>query len=248
MTHDDSGELTRRGFLKFVGASLALAGLDGCTRMPGEKILPYVIEPPELTPGVPVHYATSMVIDGYATGLIVTTREGRPIKIEGHPDHPASLGATDAIHQASLLQLYDADRATTVRSGRTRSSWAQAASTFGPASLRQRVGAAGAGLHLLLEPSSSPLVAALLAKVQTLYPQMRVYYYAPLAGANDATVPQYDLTAADVIVAVDADVLGSMPMHLRHARAFADRRRDPRQGMNRLYAIESSLSVTGMSA
>ncbi len=248
MMNDGANDLTRRGFLKFVGASLAIAGLDGCTRMPAEKILPYVIEPPELTPGVPVHYATSMVLDGYATGLIVKAREGRPIKIEGNPGHPASLGATDAIHQASLLQLYDGDRATSVRSGRQRSSWAQLSATFTPSSLRSRVGARGAGLHLVLEPTSSPLVISLLNRLRTLYPDVRVYYYAPLAGPNEATVDRYDLAPADVILCVDADVLGTMPMHLHHARAFADRRRDPRRGMNRLYAIEPSLTVTGMSA
>src|SRR6185437_16076326 len=193
MTDDASNELTRRSFLKYIGASMALAGLDGCTRMPGEKILPYVIEPPELTPGMSVHYATSMVIDGYATGLVVKAREGRPIKIEGNPGHPASLGATDAIHQASLLQLYDGDRATASRSGRHRASWAQVSAAFAPGSLRQRVGARGAGLHLLLEATSSPLVASLLAELRTLYPDMRVYYYAPLAGANEAVVAHYDL-------------------------------------------------------
>ena len=248
MTDDASNDLTRRSFLKYVGASMALAGLDGCTRMPGEKILPYVIEPPELTPGVPVHYATSMVLDGYATGLIVKAREGRPIKIEGNPGHPASLGATDALHQASLLQLYDGDRATSIRSGRQRASWTQVSAAFAPPSLRQRVGARGAGLHLLLEPTSSPLVATLLTRLRTLYPDMHVYYYAPLAAANEVVVPQYDLAPADVILCADADILGTMPMHLRHARAFADRRRDPRAGMNRLYAIEPSLTVTGMAA
>src|SRR5579872_7022550 len=96
MTHDFD-DLSRRGFLKALGASLALAGLDGCTRIPAEKILPYVNEPPELTPGVAVHYATSMVLDGYATGLIVEAHEGRPTKIEGNPDHPASLGAAGAL-------------------------------------------------------------------------------------------------------------------------------------------------------
>ena len=115
--HDHDDELTRRDFLKLLGASIALAGLDGCTRIPAEKILPYVTQPPEVTPGVPLHYATSMVLDGYATGLVVESHEGRPTKVEGNPDHPASLGAAGILEQASVLQLYDPDRARAVRYG-----------------------------------------------------------------------------------------------------------------------------------
>jgi hypothetical protein len=103
--HDHDDELTRRTFLKLLGASMALAGLDGCTRIPAEKILPFVSQPPELTPGVALHYATSMVLDGYATGLVVESHEGRPTKIDGNADHPASLGAAGILEQASLLQL-----------------------------------------------------------------------------------------------------------------------------------------------
>src|SRR5438045_8410220 len=98
--------LGRRRFVTLLGASLALAGLDGCSRMPPRDILPYV-DQPELTPGRPRYYATSMVLDGYATGLLVESHEGRPTKVEGHPDHPASLGAAGVFEQASVLQLYD---------------------------------------------------------------------------------------------------------------------------------------------
>ena len=126
----DGDDVSRRSFLKFLGASLALAGLDGCTRIPAEKILPYVNQPPELIPGIPVHYATAMVLDGFATGLVVEAHEGRPTKIEGNPDHPASLGAAGVLEQASLLQLYDPHRATRVRSGRSTSNWAAFAAAF----------------------------------------------------------------------------------------------------------------------
>ncbi|HKO16241.1 MAG TPA: hypothetical protein VJU87_08375, partial [Gemmatimonadaceae bacterium] len=99
--------LSRRSFVRLLGASVALAGLDACTRMPAEKILPYVTPPPELVPGVAQYYATSMVLDGFATGLVVEAHEGRPTKVEGNPDHPASLGAAGVREQASVLQLYD---------------------------------------------------------------------------------------------------------------------------------------------
>src|SRR4051794_17577848 len=99
-----SADVSRRNFVKLLGASIALAGLDGCTRMPASNILPYVNQP-ELTPGVPQYYATSMVFEGYATGLLVESHEGLPSKIEGNPDHPASLGAAGVHEQASILQL-----------------------------------------------------------------------------------------------------------------------------------------------
>jgi Fe-S-cluster-containing dehydrogenase component len=244
---NESDDVSRRSFLKLLGASLALAGLDGCTRIPAEKILPYVTQPPELTPGVPVHYATSMVLDGFATGLVVEAHEGRPTKIEGNPDHPASLGASGVLEQASLLQLYDPHRATFVRSARERSTWEAFAAAFAPDRLRGRVGPHGERLALLLEPTSSPLTAELLSRLQALYPRMSVYYYAPFARTG-ALLPQYDLQQADVILSVDADFLGSGPFSLRYARQFADRRRDPRRGMNRLYAAESSFSITGAAA
>jgi molybdopterin-containing oxidoreductase family iron-sulfur binding subunit len=250
-------DLSRRTFLKALGASVALAGLDGCTRIPAEKILPYVIQPPEFTPGTPVHYATSMVLDGYATGVVVEAHEGRPTKIEGNPEHPASLGAAGVFEQASLLQLYDPHRARAVRAGPSASTWPAFAAAMAPAVLRQRVGARGAGLALLLEPTSSPLIADTLATLQAVYPAMSVHYYAPLASESAAlaldsaagpVVPQYDVGSADVILAVDSDFLSAGPFHLRYAGHFAGRRRTPLAGMNRLYAVDSRVTVTGGTA
>jgi Fe-S-cluster-containing dehydrogenase component len=253
VTHED--DLTRRSFLKALGASIALAGLDGCNRIPAEKILPFVTQPPEFTPGVAVHYATSMVLDGYATGLVVEAHEGRPTKIEGNPDHPASLGAAGILEQASLLQLYDPNRAKRIRLGSAPSTWQSFTTAMSPAALRQRVGARGTGLALLLEPTSSPLIANALASLQTLYPDMSVYYYAPLlSGASgtaltvDGLIPQYDIGAAEVILSVGSDFLAAVPFHLRYARQFSDRRRTPLTGMNRLYVAETGFSVTGATA
>jgi Fe-S-cluster-containing dehydrogenase component len=253
--HDDSGDLTRRSFLKTLGASVALAGLDGCTRIPAEKILPFVTQPPEFTPGVAVHYATSMVLDGYATGLVVEAHEGRPTKIEGNPSHPASLGAAGVLEQASLLQLYDPDRARQIRNGSNASTWPDFAAAMAPAALRARAGARGEKLAILLEPTSSPLIAGALGALRAIYAEIGVYYYAPLAGGGRDTafttpglVPQYDVGAADVIVSAGSDFLASGPFNLRYARAFANRRRTPLQGMNRLYVAECGYSVTGGAA
>jgi molybdopterin-containing oxidoreductase family iron-sulfur binding subunit len=244
-------DVSRRSFLKLLGASMALAGVDGCTRMPAEKILPYVNQPPEVTPGIPLHFATAMTLDGFATGLIVESHEGRPTKIEGNPLHPASLGASTALQQASLLQLYDPDRGRRVLHKGTSASWDAWLAEFGPGSARARVGARGAGFHLLLEPTGSPTIAALVEKLRSLYPDMGVHFYSPMlgiAGAAAAELPQYDLSAADVIVCFDADVLASGPFSLRYARQFADGRRQPARGMNRLYVAESAYTCTGMAA
>ncbi|MEP6810964.1 MAG: molybdopterin oxidoreductase, partial [Chthoniobacterales bacterium] len=107
---DWPNELSRRRFLKLMGASLALASATGCTRNPPEFILPYRRQPEELIPGQPLFFATALTLGGYARGVLVETHEGRPTKIEGNALHPASLGATDVFMQAELLALYDPER------------------------------------------------------------------------------------------------------------------------------------------
>ena len=107
--------VSRRDFLRLLGAGAGLAGTAGCMAPPAEKIVPFVDQPPELTPGNPVWYATSCVLDGFATGVLVRANDGRPTKIEGNPEHPASLGASGVFEQASILGLYDPLRARTIR-------------------------------------------------------------------------------------------------------------------------------------
>src|SRR5438876_911565 len=104
----------RRNFLKLMGASLALGGLAACTRQPTEHIMPYVRQPEELIPGRPLYFATAVTLNGVANGVLAESHEGRPTKLEGNPEHPASLGALDAMGQAAVLQLYDPDRSQAV--------------------------------------------------------------------------------------------------------------------------------------
>src|SRR5437016_10188441 len=106
--------VSRRGFLKWMGASLALAGMTACTKQPLEPIVPYVKQPEEVVPGRPLFYATAFSLGGYATPLLVESHLGRPTKIEGNDQHPVSLGGTDVFSQASLLDLYDPDRSQTI--------------------------------------------------------------------------------------------------------------------------------------
>src|SRR4051812_9925809 len=103
----------RRQFLKLMSASLALAGVGACTKQPPEEIVPYVKQPEDLVPGRPLFFASAISLSGFAQPVLVESHMGRPTKIEGNPEHPASLGATDAITQAAVLDLYDPDRART---------------------------------------------------------------------------------------------------------------------------------------
>ena len=248
--------LSRRDFVTLLGASAALAGLGGCMRAPDREILPYVNAPPDVVPGNPLHYATSMTIDGYATGLVVESHEGRPTKVEGNPDHPASLGAAGILEQASLLQLYDPHRASKPRVGRRPTTIDAVRAAFAPGALTRRVGARGAGLRLLLEPTSSPLVGELLTRVRAQYPDAAISFYAPLESSAplDAArallgaplIPQYDFTKADVVVSLGADVLSAGPFHLRYASDFATRRRRVPSG--RLYVAETAPSPTSTLA
>ncbi|HET7549914.1 MAG TPA: TAT-variant-translocated molybdopterin oxidoreductase [Gemmatimonadaceae bacterium] len=258
--------MSRRAFMKLLGASAALAGLGACTRAPEEKILPYGRQTPELTPGIPLHYATSMVVGGYATGLLVESHEGRPTKVEGNPEHPASLGAAGVYEQASVLQLYDPYRARSAREGRTRKRWEDFARALGTMPGAQ-TGGTGSGLHFLLRPTSSPLTATLIRRVRERYPEAQFHFYAPFDGRTgpvsslallgDALVAQHDFSRARVVLALDSDFMGSGPFSLRYARDFAARRHSgisrmsgagPGPGMNRLYAVEGMWSPTGTLA
>src|SRR5687767_9246767 len=121
----------RRDFVKLMGASVALAGMTGC-RQPAEMIVPYVNQPENLIPGKPLFFATAMTHGGYATGILAESHMGRPTKIEGNPEHPSSLGASDAFMQASVLGLYDPDRSQVVRRLGEISTWSEFVAALQP--------------------------------------------------------------------------------------------------------------------
>ena len=158
---------SRRTFLKLMGASLAMAGLSGCVpKRRTELILPYVQSPETIIPGKPLFFATAMTLGGYATGILVESHEGRPTKIEGNPDHPASLGATDAITQARLLDLYDPDRSQTVLNNGQISTWG---SFLGQ--LTTLLGDTNVRLRLLTETVTSPTLANQIGTLLDKFPQ-----------------------------------------------------------------------------
>ncbi len=249
----------RRNFLKLMSASLALAGVGACTRQPPEQIVPYVRQPEDLVPGRPLFFASAIPLGGIARPVLVESHMGRPTKIEGNPEHPASLGATDVLTQAAVLGLYDPDRSQIVTYRGEVRPWATYVSAIQSALTGQKA-MQGAGLRILTEPITSPSLSEVMATILQDYPQARWHQYDPVAadggrlGLRQATGSPsdavYHLDKADVVVSLDADFLGFGASMVRYTRDFADRRRvtDDAKTMNRLYVIESSPTLTGAKA
>src|SRR5438045_1703949 len=171
--------VSRRGFFKLMGSSLALAGMTACTKQPFEQIVPYVKQPEELVLGRPMFYATAFTLGGYATPLLVTSREYRPIKIEGNDRHQATLGATDVFAQASLLDLYDPDRSQNVMYLGDNSDWGTfTGQILAPIAAQKTKG--GAGIRILSRPFSSPTLADQMQQVQKNLPQAKWHFYSPV--------------------------------------------------------------------
>ncbi len=258
---DDGGnsKLPRRDILKLMAASAALSGLSACTKLPVEKIVPYVKAPEEIIPGKPLFYATSMPDARGAMGLLVESHMGRPTKVEGNLEHPGSLGSTDIFAQASVLTLYDPDRSqVVVREGRI-SDWAAFLTAVANARGDWQ-SSKGAGLRILSDASTSPTLGAQMKAFSAMYPAAKWYVHeacgpynaregAKLAFGRDVNCV-YRLAQADVVVSLDADFLCDGPRSVRYAREFADRRRisGPQSSMNRLYVLESTPSNTGAMA
>jgi molybdopterin-containing oxidoreductase family iron-sulfur binding subunit len=244
--------VSRRNFLRLMGASLALAGLAGCGRSaPPAEIVAAVKDSAETQAGRPTYFSSTMPFNGYGRGVLVVSREGRPVKIEGNPDHPASLGATDVFMQASLLDLYDPDRSKSA----TEAGVSQPLSRLNTemsARLSRLPG--GEGLRLLTRNVTSPTVTAQLKQILRKFPQAKWHVHDPIADISQTFAEPvdavYDLTKASVIVSLDCDFLFAEPGSLRYARQFSDGRRMRRDQaeMNRLYVIESTMTMTGSAA
>jgi MoCo/4Fe-4S cofactor protein with predicted Tat translocation signal len=255
----------RRDFLKLMAASLAFAGLSGCKSNEQANIVPYVKQPDGMVLGKPLFFATAMPFGADAIGVLVESHEGRPTKIEGNPDHPASLGATDAITQASVLNLYDPDRAQTVTFAGEIRTWAafQDAVQVMAAEIKT---VNGAGFRILTGTIISPSIAEQLQYLLKLYPQAKWHQWEPAGsdGTRDGAKlafgrylnTVYRPEKADVILSLDSDFLASGPGHIRYMREFYRRRKLDEFAevhradgeMNRLYVVEPTPSVTGSSA
>ncbi|GIU81933.1 MAG: 4Fe-4S dicluster domain-containing protein [Acidobacteria bacterium] len=249
--------LSRREFVKLMGASLALAGLSGCVIQPPEKIVPYVRQPEEIIPGKALYFATAMTLSGIATGLLVKSNEGRPTKIEGSPEHPGSLGATDVFAQAALLGLYDPDRSQQITYLGSPRTW-QNFITEIRAKIDELRPSGGAGLRFLSETVVSPTLAGQIKQLLSELPNARWYQYEPInhdnaiAGAKLAfgspvqVVYQFD--KADRILSLDKDIFSEF--NVRYMKDFAKGRAftEEKQEINRLYAVETTLTLTGAKA
>ena len=251
--------LSRRNFLKMAAASMALAGLSACTKQPPHEILPYIKQPEELVLGEPLFYATSMVHGGFANGVLAKSREGHPIKVDGNPEHPATLGSSDIWMQASILGLYDPDRSQTVNRNGEISTWDLFVSELNELVSELR-SSHGKGLRFLTETITSPSLGAQLQNLLQRYPQAKWHEFEPLSRDNikegakmafgEMLETQYRFEQAAVVVSFEADFLYSHPAHLSHTRQFANGRRVSagKTQLNRLYLVESTPSITGSMA
>ena len=249
---------SRRSFLTLMGASVALAGLASCRR-PVENVVPYVIQPEEVTPGVPQYYASTMPFGVSSYGVLVKSNEGRPTKIEGNELHPSSLGSTDILMQAAILQMYDPDRSRLVLHKGVEATWDSFVS-FWRDKYKAYAANQGQGLAVLTEAFNSPTLMRLANALRQPFPKMIWATYEAIsneniyAGVKIATgkslLPVYSLGQAGVILSLDSDFLKSESESVTAIRGFSDGRRVSTKSddMNRLYAVESGYSVTGAKA
>jgi molybdopterin-containing oxidoreductase family iron-sulfur binding subunit len=250
--------VSRRGFLKVMGASLALAGLAGCTKQPDEPIFPYVKQPEDLILGKPMYFATAFPFPTGAIPVLVKSDAFRPIKVDGNPDHPMSKGKSDAFTQATLLDLYDPDRSKEVRLRGQTSEWADFQAAFSSAVKKS---GNGQGIYFLSETITSPTLAAQWHQVQAKFPAARLVQWEPVNSDSSRAASkaafgsymdaQYRLENADVILSLDADFLGGIaqPGFLPMAAAYAQRHRyQAGRTMNRMYVVETMATVTGFKA
>ncbi len=273
----------RRTFLKIMGASLALAGvgLTSC-RTPEEHIAPYAHRPEGVTPGKSRFFATTMEYGGVGHGLLAKSYDGRPIKLEGNPSHPINRavytdfdpqvesqkgidanikhGASTAIEQASLLELYDPDRSKSVmnRTGgkNKKATFAEFESYF-EKDMSQFKARYGAGLYFLSESTSSPSVLALKKRTLEAFPEARWFDWEALSFDNELLANEISygkklrthlmLRRTNLIVSFGSDFLNNHPSSIRYAQDFAAKR-DPDHDMTKLVVFESDYSVTGANA
>ena len=256
----DLDPLSRRNFIRLMGASLALAGLSlsGCRR-PEAHLVPFTQSPEWVVPGKKLSFATAQPRRRGALPLLATTFDGRPIKMEGNPLHPMSQGASDNFAQASILDLYDPAR----RQHLTRGGKKVQPADWDAEILRiqdEAKSTAGASLAILADEPLSPTRERLRSELLRQYPQATWATYEPLAPGRDLEASSLvfgdnsefrpNLSAASRILSVDCDFLGSEEGDLADTRGFSSgrRTRKPGDSTNRLYVVEPRFSLTGTMA
>ncbi len=249
----------RRQMLKLTAASLALAGLGGCSGEADEAALPYVEAPDGVTPGRAKYYASAVTFAGYAQPLLGKTVVGRPVKLDGNPEHPASRGASDIFLQAALLDLYDPDRSQSPLRDGEPASWSafDAAMAANAAELDRR---GGDGFRLLTGAVSSPTLLRQIAALTARWPAARWHAYEPIHDDfrfeaarlvfGRPLEQHYHFDQAEIVVSLDDDFLGPGPKQTMHARLWARRRLafQKGEGTHRLFVAEPTPSLTGAMA
>ncbi|MEM1030683.1 MAG: TAT-variant-translocated molybdopterin oxidoreductase, partial [Myxococcota bacterium] len=250
----------RRRFMQLMGASVALA--SGCLpRWERQEFQPFTRRPETHIPGIPKYFRTAMQVGGSVLGLQVTSYDGRPIKIDGNPDHPEVLGASDAYAQASTLTFYDPDRTKAYQKGSGEAKEETSKADFLTALRALREAAkkdGGAKLRVLSGPTASPTLARLKKEIATDLPQAKWVEYDTFGSAAESEGlartfgkpmrSRHSWAECDVIVALDADPLGDHPESHRLGRDWGNRRRPEDGDMNRVYAVEPLITQTGMGA
>jgi molybdopterin-containing oxidoreductase family iron-sulfur binding subunit len=256
--NDEAWQVSRRGLLGAMAATLALVGAEGCRR-PVEKIVPYTKMPEDVIPGVPAHYATVIRRRGDAIGLIVESHEGRPTKVEGNEAHPSSFGGADLVTQATILDLYDPERSTTPRKTGAPAGWEDFETEL-LAKLSSFDSDQGARLRVLMEPTISPTVLRMRAVLAQRFPKARVHAWSPVADSNAREGARIALgqpvgslfayERAQVILSLDSDFLQTETSSVRATKLFASGRRMRKSSdrMSRLYVVEPALTTTGANA
>ncbi len=252
--------MSRRRWLQLMGASLAMAGVSGC-RWEKETIAPFAVRPENRIPGVPQKFATSLELGGFSRPLIVTAYDGRPIKIEGHTDHPASLGGTDTFSQATLLHLYDPDRSREVvqydRNENYTRSWDDF-NEFAQPLFRTAEANAGKRIRVVSERSSSPTRQRIADQFFKRFPEAKWYENEAFSRGHERLGsqiafgeelrPVYQLAKADVILTLDSDLFDFHPNAVSLIRAWSERRVPEAGPLNRVYVVESQFSTLGTVA
>lgn len=247
--------VSRKGFLRIMGASIALAGFAACRR-PVQKILPYVKQPEDILPGIPLFYATGMPFQGSVTGLVVENHEGRPTKLEGNDLHPASMGNTNAYHQASVLEMYDPDRSRSpIHKGAKATSddfYTFAADYFSDSTKK---------VAFISEANSSLTFNKLKGQALKKFKNAKWVTYEPFGEDNaiegtrialgQRARTYYDFTKADIIVSLDDDFLApTHPNNVEYAKQVTGKRKvtSTNDSMNRIYSVENGFTLTGSYA
>lgn len=258
LNHLEMGFISRREFLEWMGGVGAVVGASSCTRQPVEKIVPYVKAPEYVVPGKPLFFATTADVAGDSIGVLVESHTGRPTKVEGNPEHPASLGATSSFAQASILDLYDPDRAKNPQYKGIPSTWDLFVKDMDALMARQGV-VQGIGIRLVTRSVSSPTLLAQIQSFLKKYPKAKWVVYEPLHKDNsfegakvafgEALSFSYNVSEANIVVSFDSDFMGTGKGSVRNAREFSKRRFSKNfEGINRFYAFESMPTVTGSLA